>query len=135
MAVRTDPVFTKPVAPGAATVSAANTNRDGTGTIVTVVTGVADGLKVVSVRIKATVTTTAGMIRFYYSPDNGATNYLIGEVVVTAITVAANVASFEADFLLPDGGIDLVGTNDLLRASTEKAEQFRLTPRVLSYAA
>lgn len=134
MALREDPVFTKPLAGDVAVVSAANTNRDGTGTIATVATGTADGKRVDNVRIKAIVTTTAGMIRFYYSPDSGTTNYLIGEVVVSAITVAAGTAGFEYDWTPPGGFIDLVATTDMLRASTHNAEAHNLYARSASYA-
>jgi len=133
MAVRTDPVFTKPLAADVAQVSAANTNRDGTGTIVTLSTGIADGKRIENVRIKAIVTTTAGMIRLYYSPNAGVTNRLIGEVVVSAITVAAGVAGFEADWVPPGGHLDLVGTSDMLRASTHNAEAHNLLAKVSSY--
>lgn len=134
MALRTSPVFTKPLAPDAAQVSAANTNRDGTGTIATLSTGIADGKRVENVRIKAIVTTTAGMIRFYYSPDGGVTNRLIGEVVVAAISVTASVAGFESDWVPPGGFLDLVGTSDMLRASTHNAEAQNLLAKVSSYS-
>lgn len=135
MAQGTTPIFAKPAISDVAQVSAANTNRDGTGTIATVSTGLADGKRITNVRIKAIVTTTAGMIRFYYSPDAGVTNRLIGEVVVTAITVGAGTAGFEADWVPPGGVLNLVGTSDMLRASTHNAEAHNLHATGGSYAA
>jgi hypothetical protein len=135
MAQNTAPVFLKAAVGDVAQVSAANAGRDGTGTIVTVATGTADGKRINVVRIKAIVTTTAGMIRLYYSPDSGVTNRLIGEVLVAAITASATVAAFEADWIPPGGNINLVGTTDMLRASTEKAEAINLLALGGSYAA
>jgi hypothetical protein len=77
-----------------AAVSAANTNRDGTGTIVAIATGAATGTKIEEVDVKATVTTTAGMVRLYLSLDAGTTWRLYDEIPVTAITASASVATF-----------------------------------------
>lgn len=104
--------------------SAANTNRDGTGTLVTIATGGASGSRIDDITIKALVTTTAGMVRLYTSFDNGTTNDLIAEVIVTAITASATMPSFEQK--LVDQGIILPTSTSLLRASTERAEAFRL---------
>jgi hypothetical protein len=135
MAQNTAPVFLKAAVGDVAQVSAANAGRDGTGTIVTVATGTADGKRINVVRIKAIVTTTAGMIRLYYSADSGVTNRLIGEVLVAAITASATAAAFEADWIPPGGYLNLVGTTDMLRASTEKAEAHNLLALGGSYAA
>lgn len=48
------PRFTNTPRIGAVTVSTANTNRDGTGTIATVITGVASGTKISRLVVKAT---------------------------------------------------------------------------------
>lgn len=135
MASNTTPIFTKDGVADVAQVSAANTNRDGTGTIVTVSTGTTEGKRIHVVRIKAIVTTTAGMIRFYYSADAGVTNRLIGEVVVAPITVGAGVAGFEADWIPPGGWIILLTTNAVLRASTHNAEAHNLLALGGLYAA
>lgn len=90
----TSPTFTSTPRVGVAAVSAANTNRDGTGTIVDALTGGSSGTKVFEVRVQATVTTTAGMVRIYLY--NGTTYYLFDEIPVTATTGSASVAEFEA---------------------------------------
>jgi len=135
MAQGTTPIFAKPAVSDVAQVLTANANRDGTGTIATVATGSADGKRITNVHIKAIVTTTLGMIRFYYSADSGVTNRLIGEVVVAAITVGAGVSGFEFDWVPPGGVLNLVGTTDMLRASTHNAETFNLHAIGGSYAA
>jgi hypothetical protein len=52
---------------------------------VDVLTGVAAGTKVFEVRVQATVTTTAGMVRLYYY--DGTNTRLFDEIPVSAITV------------------------------------------------
>lgn len=110
-----------------AQVTAANTNRDGTGTIVTVIDPVAAGFMPHHVRVVAVGTTTAGMIRFYLSQDAGTTNRLIKEIPVTAITPSATVKTFEAEWDLSDWK-DCLPLSDttLLRASTHNAETFNI---------
>jgi hypothetical protein len=92
--VATSPTFTGTPRVGNAQVSAANTGRDGTGTVVDVLTGVAAGTKVFEVRVQATVTTTAGMVRLYYY--DGTNTRLFDEIPVTATTGSASVAEFQA---------------------------------------
>lgn len=113
-----------------AQISTANTGRDGTGTISSVSTGVGTagagvGKRINRVTVKATGTTTAGMVRFFYSPDGGTTKRLLTEVVVSAITVAASTAAYETTVssLI---GLVLPSSNDVLMASTEKAETFNI---------
>jgi hypothetical protein len=125
------PNFSGPPRMGVASISAANTNRDGTGTIVTVLASVAGGADVSGgtridfVDIKATGTTTAGMIRLYVSTDTGASWKLIREIVVNAITPSASLAAFETQLELSR---DLpAGTANLLGASTHNAEAFNVT--------
>jgi len=107
-----------------AVLSAANTNRDGTGTIVTILSGGASGARVDDIRISATGTTTAGMIRFYLSLDGGTTSRLLFEVPVSPVTPSATVPSFQS--ILTNLGILLPDANAQLRASTNNAESFHV---------
>lgn len=113
-------------------ISTANTNRDGTGTIGTVATGPATaagngvGKRINRVRIKAAGTTTAGMIRFYVSNDGGTTKRMITEVPVSAITVGASTAAFEAEVPALVGLILPGSSNGILYASTHNAETFNI---------
>lgn len=102
-------------------VTAANTNRDGTGSIGTLVQGVVGGRMVERVRFKYEVTTTAGMARLFYSEDSGTTWRLIGETPVTAITASASVATFAGEFI-DASGIKLVGTAQRLGVASNNAE-------------
>lgn len=120
----------KPVI-GQVQIATANPNRDGSGTLGTLLAmaadspGVAAGVRVDRIPVKATGTTTAGMIRLYYSPDGGTTKRLLSELLVPAITVSATVAAFEGAFTLPANG-KFMPPNSQLLVSTEKAEVFNV---------
>lgn len=120
----TEPAFASTPRCEIAQISTANTNRDGTGTIGTIATGAATGTKIEEVDIKATVTTTAGMVRLYLSLDAGTTWRLFDEVAVSAITVAASTQSFRqaqtyTNLILRDASAKL-------GASTHNAETFNV---------
>lgn len=110
---------------GAATISTANTNRDGTGTIGTVVTADSNGqgTRISAIRMVATGTTTAGVVRLFL--HDGSNYYLIHEQLVTAETPSTTEQVFYAnwfppaeDFVLPPGWS--------IRASTHNAEEFNV---------
>lgn len=122
MAKNTSPVFAKNGTNDNVQVSTANTARDGTGTLGTLATGTADGKRIEMVHAKATVTTTAGMVRIFLSTDGGATKRLIGEIPIAALTVSATQQAAEGIWIPPRGFIILEGTGHLLYASTHNAE-------------
>lgn len=113
-------------------VSTANTNRDGTGTIVTVATGPSTaaaagvGERINRVVVQATGTTTAGVIRFYISVDGGTTNRLICERLVPAITPSTTIAAFRSEVSELVGLVLTGGGSCMLRASTNNAETFNI---------
>ncbi len=131
MAANTSPIFTLTPVIGTVAIATANANRDGTGTIGTVVTAGVEGLRVHRISIKATVTTTAGTIRlFIYT---GSTYFLWKEILTTAITVTATVAAFEYTLELSGEGALVLPNGYSLRASTEKAENFNVIAEGASY--
>ena len=104
-----------------AQVSTANTNRDGTGTIATVLTAGSNGSRIDDIWISATGTTTAGVIRLFL--HDGTNARLWQEILVTAITPSTTVQVFNAALynqalVLPNGWS--------LRASTHIAETFNI---------
>jgi hypothetical protein len=103
-------------------IATANTNRDGTGTIGTVMTAGASGSRIDYVLIKATVTTTAGCVRLYVY--DGSTYFLIEEINIPAITVSATQPAYSFTYYIP-GGL-LIPSGYSLRASTEKSENFNI---------
>ena len=108
--------------------TAANTARDGTGTVPSVMTGVAAGTRVDRVIIQAAGTTTAGVVRLFLSHDGGTTKRLIREVLVTALTPSTTVAAFRAeiDMATPAGPFLLRDASAQLLVSTHNAETFNV---------
>lgn len=104
-------------------VSTANANRDGSGTTLLLYTVPTGGVRIDDIVIKARATTTAGMIRFFLSPD-GVAYRLLKEVPVTAITPSATVQSFES-ILSGLGWVLSAGMR--VYASTEKGEAFDIS--------
>lgn len=118
----TTPQYTATAKNSTVQASAANTNLDGTGTLVDVYTAGASGGRVDELVIKATGTTTAGMIRLYVSDT---TNHrLIKEVPVIAITPSSTIPAWEAKVVFPNGLI--MQTTYVLKASTHNAETFNI---------
>ena len=112
---------------GVGQVSVANTNRDGTGTIVTVFSAGASGSRIDAIDLKAVGTTTAGMIRLFI--HDGANARLLTEVPVIAITPSGTLPSWETQLnantmtqVLPL----VLPTGYSLRAATNNAETFNL---------
>lgn len=105
-----------------ATISTANTNRDGTGTITSVFTAGANGSRVERIEIKANATTTAGMVRLFRKKGAGAWK-LWREYTVGAITPSASVASFSA---LDDVIAEILSSDIQIGASTHNAEGFEV---------
>lgn len=105
-----------------ARLTAANANRDGTGTIVDLYTPGASGGRIDDIAIKAEGVTTAGMIRFYH--HDGANYRLLREVNVGAVVApSATVQTFEA--LLAELGW-CIQSGHKIAASTHNAEVFIL---------
>ena len=122
MPANTTPIFTLTPQIGMAQISTANTNRDGTGTLGTVVSGGSNGTRIDRVTVAATVTTTAGMVRLFLY--DGTNTRLLAELPVTAITVAASVAGFTQTLAFANGLV--LPSGWALKASTHNAETFNV---------
>ena len=105
-----------------AQVTTANTNRNGTGTIVSVMTGATNGTRIDDIYIVATGTTTAGVVRLFL--NDGTTSYLWQEILVTAITPSTTVQVFS--FTLLNQALILASSSWSLRASTNNSETFNI---------
>lgn len=111
------PQFVQTPINAAVTASVASTARDSTAVtevLYTVPAGA--GARIDDIFIKAQVTTTAGMVRFFFrNPANQL--FLVREVLVTAITPSATVASWETSLLnlgwvlAPDWRIEVATQN------------------------
>lgn len=104
------------------TVSAANTNRDGTGTIVDLITAGAQGSLIEMIRVQAVVATTVGVIRIFV--HNGSAYNLYKELLVTAITPSTTIEAFSIEFVPSKPWV--IPTGYKIGISTHNAEAFRV---------
>ena len=115
---------------GMQTISTANTNLDGTGTLSSaIVTGASNGTLIKTVTVKAQVTTTQGMVRLFVF-DGSSTTKLITEIEIPATVKSATDPSCEIvvplNYSLKSGWS--------LKASTEKGESFNVIAEGLNWA-
>ncbi len=121
------PQYTGTPKVGVGQLTTANANRDGTGTIGMIFTAGPKGSRIDALCLKATATTTTGMIRLFI--HDGANSRLLTEVPVLAVTPGAASPSWEAQLntntmsqVLPI----ILPTGYSLRASTGKSETFNV---------
>lgn len=106
---------------GQGQISVANTNRNGTGTLVTIFTGATNGSRVDDIYIVATGTTTAGVVRLFIS--DGSNIRLWQEILVSAITPSTTVAVWSYTLL---NQALLLESGWSLQAATNNAETFNV---------
>lgn len=116
------PSFAATPRQGIGQVTAANTNRDGTGTLVDILVAGASGSRIEQIVVQAVVTTTAGVVRLFL--NDGTNTRLYKELLVTAITPSATVEAFRTTFS-PSFGL-VLPTGWTLKASTHNAEAFNV---------
>jgi hypothetical protein len=113
MAANTIPIFTKQGNFTPARIAAANTASDGSGTLVTLVTAVADGTRVDGVRFinsQATAAASAAKVFRIFLTDTGGINpRLIGEVAMATATRsntvigATSIYTFDQAIIMQSG--------------------------------
>lgn len=106
-------------------VSAANSNRDGTGTLVDIVTAGANGSRVDEIDILGPGTVTAGVVRLFL--NDGTNTRLFKEAMVTATTPSVSVEVFRAVLAFAESLVLPSGWK--LKASTHNAEAFNVVAR------
>jgi len=94
MAVNTIPIYSKAGQVGFTTtaLTAANTARDGTGTVATIFTAGSDGGRVERVRVTADGTNVATVLRIFIN-NGGATSTATNNVLYAEMTLPATTAS------------------------------------------
>lgn len=121
----TTPSFSSAGNVGSGTLSAANTATNGTGTIVTLLTGAANGgCRIERIWAKAAGTTTAGMLRYFLFNASGTFVQLLGELTVSAATVGATVQCWEGQLTYGSSRFFILPENFTIRAATYNAETF-----------
>jgi len=114
---------------GMVTISTANSNLDGTGTLGTVLTGASNGTLVKQVVVKCTGNTSQGMVRLFIY-DGSANTRLIEEIPIPAVTKSDTDNTFEyvlqCNYFLKSGYV--------LKASTENADSFNIIANAADWA-
>jgi hypothetical protein len=113
--------YASTVAAAAVVISAANTARDGTGTIVDVLTGGSSGTRIDDLTVTAQGTTTAGVVRIFVS--DGTNTRLWKEILVPANTPSTTNATWS--YSVSDLAL-IIKSGWKLRASTHNAESFNV---------
>jgi uncharacterized membrane protein len=118
-----DPVFAVTPRVASVNIATANTNRDGTGTVATLITGAATGTRIAEIVVQAKATTTAGMVRIFLY--DGSNYFSFDEVAIAAATVSASVkgtrvSTTYSNLVLPNASWSV-------RVSTHNAESIDVT--------
>lgn len=114
---------------GIATLSTANSNLNGTGTLAAPL--LSSNCNLVSVLIKARQSTTQGMIRLYFYYSGGPT-LLFKEIPVPAVTCSATAQTFSHREVFPN--FFALKTGWYIKASTEKGESFTILTESLDWS-
>ena len=96
-------------------IATANTARDGTGTLGTLITGATNGTRVDDIEITAAGTTTAGVVRMFMS--DGTNIRLEREFLIPAVTPSTTVSVYNLQLknqaiILKSGWSLMFGTNN-----------------------
>jgi hypothetical protein len=113
--------YASTVRSASAQVTTANTNRNGTGTIVSVFTAGSSGSRIDDIYIVATGTTTAGVVRLYIS--DGTNIRLWQEILVPANTPSTSNQVFS--YALLNQAL-IIASGYSLQASTNNSETFNI---------
>jgi hypothetical protein len=112
MSANLDPIY--PVAPKIqwGTVTASNTAKDGSGTVVTVFTAGANGSKIDQIKVRALGTNVATVLRFFINngSDNtvAANNTLIHEITIAATTLSEVAALADNDITILKNTVETI---------------------------
>ena len=118
-----DPAFAVTPRMASVNIATANTNRDGTGTVATLITGAATGTRIAEIVVKAKVTTTVGQVRVFLY--DGTTFYFFDEIAVSAATVSASVQGIRVSTAY--NNLVLPNASWSIRVSTHNAESMDVT--------
>lgn len=118
-----EPVFAVTPRIANVNIATANANRDGTGTIATLITGASTGTRVVEIVAKARVTTTAGQVRIFL--HDGTSFFILDELAIAAATASASVQTIRASVTYAN--LVLPNASWSVRVSTHNAESIDVT--------
>jgi len=119
----TSPAFAVTPRIASVNIATANTSRDGSGAVATLITGAATGTRIAEIVIKARVTTTAGQVRVFL--HDGSSFFALDEIAVAAATVSASVQSTRVSVVY--NNLILPSASWSIRVSTHNAESIDVT--------
>jgi hypothetical protein len=126
MAANTNPLFTITPVIGIQTISTANTARDGSGTIATLLTGGTYGTRVSRIVIWSTATNANNVIRLFLKPGGGSFT-LWKEILAPATTGSVTVLEFTSTVELLGERALILPSGYILGVSTHVAEPYTVT--------
>jgi hypothetical protein len=119
----TSPAFAVTPRIASVNIATANTSRDGSGAVATLITGAATGTRIAEIVIKARVTTTAGQVRVFL--HDGSSFFALDEIAVAAAAVSASVQSTRVSVVY--NNLILPSASWSIRVSTHNAESIDVT--------
>lgn len=130
----TTPNFSATPRSSTATITAANTAFDGSGTMGTVISGGTNGTRVDMIVIQATATTTTGLVNLFMSSVTGANSaadtHLIRTNTIVAVTPSATIGPANVTLTSqtnPEFLPLFIPAGFTLRAAPTQANAFRVT--------
>ncbi len=117
------PVFAVTPRLASVNIATANANRDGTGTVATLMAGAATGTQIREISVQARASTTAGMVRVFL--HDGTTFYFFDEISIAAATVSASVKGTRVSATYSN--LTLPSSSWSVRVSTHNAESMDVT--------
>jgi hypothetical protein len=118
----TTPAFIGTPRLAVASLSAANTALDGTGTITSLITGAATGTRVLEINTQCSATSAAALVNIFVSSDSGSTWTLFDQITVTAATSSNTVKANRqfatyTNLILPDATYRIGVTTTIAQAT------------------
>jgi hypothetical protein len=116
------PAFISTPRLASASVSTANTAIDGSGTITSLITGVAAGTRILEINTQCTATSAAALVNLFISLDSGTTWRLFDQIAVSAATSSTTVkanrnASSYSNLILPSASAQIGFTTTITQAT------------------
>lgn len=121
-----------------ATSGSASTSLTAPTNLTTLYTAGTDGGIFMGIHAKATATTTAGMVRLWFTPSGGS-RALLGEITTAAVTPSGTVASAEVTYIpqlmnIINGLEGLpMASGDKIEVNTHNAETWHVTSYAVNF--
>jgi hypothetical protein len=118
----TAPAFISTPRTASVSLSSANTAIDGTGTITSLISGVAAGTRVLEIDVQCSATSAAALVNLFLTTDGGTTWRLFDQIAVTAATVSTtvkgnrNTATYQ-NLILPNTNTQIGVTTSIAQAT------------------